>query len=218
MRTVSSFDREHPETGRKSPRVRAISAHHSAFSSSNHGDESQGQVDGARALRLASLREARVSHIRRTAGQRNPSAKPGSGSPPKSEIAPPPRVAVAAALLQHLEPDQLSALGAYEEMVISELGQYALDAAAAQPSPVDSVSGALPDPRIETPFDSPAPADHSGSSVDAAALSDSYLRATLGFERYNQLSFMAAARAAEARRAAAPAIAPNQDTHYSQSH
>jgi hypothetical protein len=175
------------------------------YSAPNRARSAEASNDDAREMRLRALRESRSSHDLRSAGRATPSATAGSPSSPFSgqgETARPPRVAIAAALLQNLEPDQLAALSAYEQAVIAELGEYALEAAAAQPTHGDAVPGAAPDPRIVDATDAPIPADQSEHPVDAAALADSYLRATLGHDRYNQLSILAAVRAYEARRAA----------------
>ena len=201
--TDSSLDSGHPETGYGSRTKAARTVSSDRYP--NHTGGAQASNDGERELRIAALRQARSSHELRTAGQTAAPATAGSPSSPSSrqgETARPPRVAIAAALLQNLEPDQLAALSAYEQAVITELGQYALEAAAAQPTRGDAVSETAPDPRAIEATDAPAPADLTEKPVDAAALADSYLRVTLGHVRYNQLSILAAVRAYEARRAA----------------
>lgn len=123
-----------------------------------------------------------------------------------------PRYALATALLDHLAPDQLAALGSHEQAAIVELGEYARDL----PTTLATRAEAVPDfaavNEAVRPTDPTSDAESPPNSDEKAELSDSFLRMTLGHERFNALSFIAAARRAEARWAAAgepfPKVSP----------
>ena len=92
-------------------------------------------------------------------------------------------VAVAASLLATLQGHELASLGAHENLAVAELGGYAEETLL----DLDAVT--------DVP-ERTAAANKARLAVEI----DDYLRTTLGHERFNQLSFLAAARAAERNR------------------
>ncbi len=200
IRNATSFGSGDTSQPPASGRQRIHSTDQSAQFHPNRQDQAHGMGNASREERLASLRAARVNHVLSAQSETtSPSPTPFSA---QTKTIPPARVAVAAALLQYLEPEELTALGAHEVAAVTELGEFALKAAAGQSSRGDTITGALSDSPIEEgATDAPIPADLA-SPGDAAALADSYLRSSIGFYRYNQLSILAAVRAYEAKRAA----------------
>ena len=149
------------------------------------------------AISVSPSRHASTRHHRSrspVSGEKENSATASTFFPADTTHAVVRRTAIAAALLRDLEPEQLAALGAHEEVAVRELGQYAIEAEDSLPTD-ETLTGGSPELLAgDTPT-------HNAS---ASSESDAFLRATLGFTRYNQLSFLAAARAAEDRRSSAP--------------
>ncbi|GAA5131171.1 hypothetical protein JIN84_06385 [Luteolibacter yonseiensis] len=114
------------------------------------------------------LRETRPDHAR-VAGITRTAASPAEVKP-----------AIATVLLDRLPPEVFDSLTAHEQLAITELGNYAKDAVEnPETSPQSPDEGPVWE---ETP---PARAARIWSEADA------YLRATLGFARFNQLSALA---------------------------
>ncbi|RYD24261.1 MAG: hypothetical protein EOP88_00775 [Verrucomicrobiaceae bacterium] len=88
---------------------------------------------------------------------------------------------MAAILLTHLPPEKFAELGAHEQAAITELGAYAEEAVKDLES---SPQGTGEEPAVRF------------AAIQSEA--DAYLRATLGFERFNQLSFLASGVSAPA--------------------
>lgn len=88
---------------------------------------------------------------------------------------------MAARLLTHLPPEKFAELGAHEQAAITELGTYVEEAVEDLESSPQSTDG---EPAVRF------------ASIQAEA--DAYLRATLGFARFNQLSFLASGMSAPA--------------------
>jgi TolA-binding protein len=186
-----------------------------------HATPSNAQLRGEAVRNLEPSRTRRIGIAEETIAQRQLSAKEATRlkdpqlaqqrllessnnfhfDQPKSN--PLPRYALATALLDHLGPDQLAALGSHEQAAIVELGEYARDTSTALATRAEAVPEIAAVNEAARPTDPKSDAEPPTSSDEKAELSDSFLRMTLGHERFNALSFIAAARRAEARRAAA---------------
>jgi hypothetical protein len=89
------------------------------------------------------------------------------------------RPSIASVLLENLSDDRMDLLGEHESVAVTELGNYV----AAATVQLNSGTGLSDSEKIL-------------EEAHIASESNSYLRASLGFARFNQLSFLAAAEAA----------------------
>jgi len=93
-----------------------------------------------------------------------------------------PNLSIATALLRYLPSDELIALGPHQQSAVTELGHYAENAS----------SELLNSPELSA-------AEIRRKKALIASEADGYLRASIGIQAFNQLSFIASAKANAAK-------------------
>lgn len=161
--------------------VAVVSRDAAADENATEEDPDQGIGYGLETDSDSSSSEAspRAMHALRKSQPPQPVSGPLAGTS-ATATAPPPKPAIATVLLEQLPAEIFNSLTAHEQLAITELGTYAKE----------SVEN--PEITPQTPDENPALEE--APSARAARIwseTDAYLRATLGFARFNQLSALA---------------------------